>query len=286
MYKPKPSWFRVSYDQDAVSQMLEMMDNLSLNTVCTEAHCPNIGECFKKNSATFMIMGKNCTRRCRFCAVSKGKLEDLDPNEPQNVATAAKTMGLKHVVITSVTRDDLKDGGSTHFAATITAVKNELPESNVEVLIPDFHCDHDSLDNVIAVRPSVFGHNVETVPSLYPTVRPQADYQRSLDVLAYAKTKAPDLYTKTGIMVGLGETKDEVKAVMQDLADIKCDILTIGQYLRPSKEHIELVEYIHPDTFEEYKQMGLELGIKFIASGPLVRSSYKASEAMEYLEGE
>jgi lipoic acid synthetase len=285
MYKPKPEWFRVSYDQEAVSEILEMMDRLSLNTVCTEAHCPNISECFRKRSATFMIMGRNCTRNCRFCAVSKGTLDPLDPEEPENVARAAKEMGLRHVVITSVTRDDLPDGGAAHFADTVRAVKAALPGASVEVLIPDFQGAAESLDKVLAVRPEVLGHNIETVPSLYSTVRPQADYQRSIDVLKYMKEKAPDLLTKTGIMVGLGETEAELKAVMQDLVDIGCDIMTIGQYLRPSKEHIEIVEYVTPETFVRYKKLGEEMGIRFIASGPLVRSSYKAAEAVEAIRG-
>lgn len=281
MYKPKPEWFRVSYDQEAVSEILGMMDRLSLNTVCTEAHCPNISECFRKRSATFMIMGRNCTRNCRFCAVSKGAPDALDPDEPQNVARAAKEMGLKHVVITSVTRDDLPDGGAAHFADTVRAVKNALPGASVEVLIPDFKGAAESLDIVLAARPEVLGHNVETVPSLYSTVRPEADYKRSVGVLKYMKEKAPDLLTKTGVMVGLGETEDELEAVMRDLVDIGCDIMTIGQYLRPSKDHLEVAEYVTPETFARYKKLGEEMGIRFIASGPLVRSSYKAAEAVE-----
>jgi len=281
MYKPKPEWFRVSYDQEAVSEILGMMDRLSLNTVCTEAHCPNISECFRKRSATFMIMGRNCTRNCRFCAVSKGALDALDPDEPENVARAAKEMGLRHVVITSVTRDDLPDGGAAHFADTVRAVRAALPGASVEVLIPDFQGAAESLDKVLSARPEVLGHNVETVPSLYSTVRPQADYKRSIGVLRYMKEQAPDLLTKTGIMVGLGETEDELKAVMRDLVDIGCDIMTIGQYLRPSKEHLEVVEYVRPETFARYKKLGEEMGIRFIASGPLVRSSYKAAEAVE-----
>jgi lipoic acid synthetase len=281
MYKPKPEWFRVSYDQEAVSEILGMMDRLSLNTVCTEAHCPNISECFRKRSATFMIMGRNCTRNCRFCAVSKGALDALDPDEPENVARAAKEMGLRHVVITSVTRDDLPDGGAAHFADTVRAVKAALPGASVEVLIPDFKGAAESLDKVLSARPEVLGHNVETVPSLYSTVRPQADYKRSVGVLKYMKEQAPDLLTKTGIMVGLGETEDELKAVMRDLVDIGCDIMTIGQYLRPSREHLEVAEYVTPETFARYKELGEEMGIRFIASGPLVRSSYKAAEAVE-----
>lgn len=285
MYKPKPEWFRVSYDQEAVSEILGMMDRLSLNTVCTEAHCPNISECFRKRSATFMIMGRNCTRNCRFCAVSKGALDALDPDEPENVARAAKEMGLRHVVITSVTRDDLPDGGAAHFADTVRAVKAALPGASVEVLIPDFKGAAESLDKVLSARPEVLGHNVETVPSLYSTVRPQADYKRSVGVLKYMKEQAPDLLTKTGIMVGLGETEDELKAVMRDLVDIGCDIMTIGQYLRPSREHLEVAEYVTPETFARYKELGEEMGIRFIASGPLVRSSYKAAEAVEAIRG-
>lgn len=286
MYEPKPDWFKVSYDHEVVEDILKMMENLSLHTVCTEAHCPNIGECFKKNSATFMIMGKNCTRNCRFCIVSKGALENLDPEEPKNVARAAKTMNLKHVVVTSVTRDDLSDGGAAHFAQTIREIKAALPDSTVEVLIPDFKGVAESLDIVIRERPDVIGHNVETVPSLYSTVRPQADYQRSMGVLKYVKETAPDILVKTGIMVGLGETEDEIIAVMNDLVAISCDIMTIGQYLRPSKDHLDIKEYITPETFERYKAIGEGMGIRFIASGPLVRSSYKASEAIKAIRGE
>ncbi|MFZ5974011.1 MAG: lipoyl synthase [Bacillota bacterium] len=286
MYKPKPDWFKVSYDHEVVEDILKMMDKLSLNTVCTEAHCPNIGECFKKNSATFMIMGKNCTRNCRFCIVSKGALEPLDPEEPKNVARAAKHMNLKHIVITSVTRDDLSDGGAAHFAQTVREVKEALPGSTVEVLIPDFNGAHESLDMVIHERPDVIGHNLETVPSLYSAVRPQANYERSIGVLQYVKETAPDILTKTGIMVGLGETEEEITAVMGDLVRIKCDIMTIGQYLRPSKEHLDVKEYITPETFEHYKAVGEGMGIRFIASGPLVRSSYKASEAIKAIKGE
>ena len=286
MYKPKPEWFKVSYDHEVVEDILQMMDKLSLHTVCTEAHCPNIGECFKKNSATFMIMGKNCTRNCRFCIVSKGALEKLDPEEPKNVARASKTMKLKHIVITSVTRDDLPDGGAAHFAQTVREVKSALPDSTVEVLIPDFKGVRESLDMIVGERPDVIGHNVETVPSLYSTVRPQADYRRSLGVLEYVKDTAPDILSKTGIMVGLGETEAEIVKVMNDLVRIGCDIMTIGQYLRPSKDHLEIKEYVTPEAFERYKQMGEEMGIRFIASGPLVRSSYRASEAVQKIKGE
>jgi len=285
MTNPLPGWFNVSYDHEVVEDILNMLDKLSLHTVCTEAHCPNIGECFKKNSATFMIMGKNCTRNCRFCIVSKEPVEALDPEEPKNVARAAKTMGLKHAVITSVTRDDLDDGGAAHFAQTIREVKAALPGAVVEVLIPDFQGAQESLDMIIAQRPDVIGHNVETVPSLYSVVRPQADYQRSIGILQYVKQAAPDILTKSGIMVGLGETEQEIVGVMQDLVGIHCDIMTIGQYLRPSKAHLDVQEYITPDTFDRYKTMGEVMGIGYIASGPLVRSSYKASEAVKTIRG-
>ena len=284
MYQRKPEWFRVSYDPKAVAEILEMMDRLSLNTVCTEAHCPNIGECFKKRSATFMILGKNCTRNCRFCIVSKGAQTPPDPQEPQNVAQAAKEMGLRHVVITSVTRDDLPDGGAAHFAATVRAVRQALPQASIEVLIPDFGGNTQSLDQVIAAAPDVYGHNLETVPSLYQAVRPEADYQRSLAVLRYMKAHSTGL-VKTGVMVGLGETEEELKALMGDLTSFGCDIMTIGQYLRPSKEHIEIKEYVTPETFAHYKEIGETMGIRFIASGPLVRSSYKAAEAVDAIRG-
>lgn len=277
----KPEWLKVSYDKAEVEKIASMMRELNLHTVCREANCPNLGECYKKHTATFLIMGENCTRHCRFCNVSKNQVSPLDVNEPENVARAAKQLGLKHVVITSVTRDDLCDGGASHFVKVVRAVRREIPGAAVELLIPDMQGDKKALTLILDEKPEIFSHNVETVPRLYDSVRPQADYRRSLDVLSFAKLYNPDQITKTGIMVGLGETSDEVFAVMDDLIKVKCDILTIGQYLRPSKQHIELAEYVTPQQFEEYAKVGKGKGFKYVFSAPLVRSSYHAAEAYE-----
>ena len=277
----KPEWLKVSYDKEEVEKIASMMRELNLHTVCREANCPNLGECYKKHTATFLIMGENCTRHCRFCNVSKNQVCPLDVNEPENVARAAKQLGLKHVVITSVTREDLCDGGASHFVKVVRAVRREIPGAAVELLIPDMQGDKKALTLILDEKPEIFSHNVETVPRLYDSVRPQADYRRSLDVLSFAKLYNPDQITKTGIMVGLGETSDEVFAVMDDLIKVKCDILTIGQYLRPSKQHIELAEYVTPQQFEEYAKVGKGKGFKYVFSAPLVRSSYHAAEAYE-----
>lgn len=282
MSRKLPDWFKVSYNRDAVKEVNSILADLKLNTVCKEANCPNLGDCYKKGTATFMILGSNCTRHCRFCNVSKGCVEEVDQEEPKHLAEAVKKLGLKHVVITSVTRDDLDDGGALHFANTINAVRNLNPNTSIEVLIPDFKGDHESLDMVINANPNVINHNVETVKSLYDKVRPQANYERSLKVIKYIKEKAPHIITKTGIMVGLGETETEVYELMDDCLKVGCDILTIGQYLRPSEMHIEMKEYIRPEKFEEYKIIGEKKGFKYVASGPLVRSSYRAEEALNF----
>lgn len=276
----KPDWLKVNFNKEAVDEVTNLMAKLKLNTVCKEANCPNLGECYKRHTATFMILGSICTRHCRFCNVSKGCVEPVDPKEPQHLAEAAKELGLKHVVITSVTRDDLEDGGARHFAKTIQAVRELNPHTTIEVLIPDLKGVDANLDIVIRANPDVVNHNVETVKSLYSKVRPEADYERSMHVLKYVKDQAPHIYTKTGIMVGLGETDEQVYEVMDDSLRAGCDIFTIGQYLRPSKLHIEMKEYVTPEKFIEYKKAGEEKGFKYIASGPLVRSSYKAEEAI------
>lgn len=277
----KPEWLKVPYNAQAVEQVSGLMRNLRLNTVCREANCPNLGECYKKHTATFMILGQHCTRRCTFCNVRKDAPQPVDPQEPEHLAQAVAQMGLAHVVITSVTRDDLPDGGAAHFARTVQAVRAVNPGVSVEVLIPDLQGNRDALDTVIAAGPQVINHNVETVPSLYRKIRPQARYERSLEVLRYVKSQTPQGLTKTGIMVGLGETQDEVEALMEDCAATGCDILTIGQYLRPSPEHAELVEYVSPEQFEAYRLMGLSKGFAYVASAPLVRSSYRALEAYQ-----
>jgi len=277
----KPDWLKVKYNQKAVDTVNLLMEQLSLNTVCKEANCPNLGECYKKRTATFMIMGSQCTRNCSFCNVTHGKPSELDSQEPEHVAEAVKKLDLKHVVVTSVTRDDLDDCGAEHFAETIRTIRRQCPGTTIEVLIPDLKGIERNLDIVIAAEPDVINHNIETVKRLYETVRPQANYERSLFVLKYVKGKAPHILTKTGIMVGLGETDEEVYKVMDDAINVNNDIFTVGQYLQPSKEHVQLVEYVTPEKFEEYRQAGMKKGFKYIASSPLVRSSYKAAEALE-----
>ena len=249
-----------------------------LHTVCEAARCPNQRYCYAKPTATFLILGDACTRNCGFCSVSHRAPSAPDPAEPLMVADAAVAMGLRYVVVTSVTRDDLPDGGSGHFAATIRAVRQRLPEARIEVLIPDFCGDGDSLKTVLDAAPDVLNHNVETVPRLYPTVRPQADYLQSLDLLHCAKEIFPAALTKSGLMVGLGEQVEEIEAVLCDLRHAGCDSLTIGQYLRPTKKHLPVVEYIHPDIFAELEQVAKKLGFRSVASGPLVRSSMNAEE--------
>ena len=276
----KPEWLKKKIDTNAIMEMESILRSLNLHTVCEGANCPNRGECFKNKTATFMVLGDVCTRNCRFCAVCKGAPTPLDPTEPENVSIAAQKLGLAHTVVTSVTRDDLPDGGAAHFAQCIRALKERLPKGTVEVLIPDFQGSLSALQTVIDARPDIINHNIETVPRLYPAVRPMAAYTRSLELLRRVKQLSGSIYSKTGIMVGLGETEDEVQAVMDDLVEAGCDILTIGQYLQPSKAHIEIAEFIHPDQFDAYKRIGLAKGFKYIASGPLVRSSYNAIEGM------
>jgi lipoic acid synthetase len=278
----KPEWLKVKVSQEELKMMQHFLKDMSLNTVCQSADCPNIGECFARKTATFMIMGSICTRGCRFCAVDKGCPEPLDEDEPRRVAEAARKLGLKHVVITCVTRDDIPDGGALHFAKTVEELK-KIPNLSIEVLVSDFKGNDDSIKTVVKAHPDVINHNVETVPRLYSRVRPQANYQRSLDLLKRVKELDDSIYTKSGIMVGLGETEEEVISVMKDLLEINCDMMTIGQYLQPSKKHIDVVEYITPERFERYKKIGYDLGFKYIASGPLVRSSYHAGEAMGHV---
>lgn len=280
----KPDWLHVRGNTGEENRkVVELLRGLSLHTVCEEANCPNCGECFHKRTATFMILGNNCTRNCTFCTVTKGRPVPVDPEEPKHVAAAVKELGLKHVVITSVTRDDLTDGGAYHFAEVIRAIKDAFSENPpvIEVLIPDFKGDEAALSTVIAARPHIINHNVETAPRLYPAVRPMAVYERSLELLARVKKEAPEIYTKSGVMVGLGEAHEEVIAVMKDLRKIGCDILTIGQYLAPSKLHHPVVAYVAPEEFAAYKREAEDLGFLYAASAPLVRSSYMAGEAFE-----
>jgi len=267
-------------DQKALERMDSLLKELNLHTVCDNALCPNRGECFKNRTVTFMILGNICTRNCKFCAVEKGKPLPLDPEEPHHIAQAVKHLNLKHIVITSVTRDDLPDGGAAHFGRTIIEIKKMLPESTTEVLVPDFEGFWEALQKVIDVQPEVINHNIETVTRLYQLVRPKAVYKRSLELLKQVKIRDKHIVSKSGIMIGLGERKKEVIEVMKDLREVDCDILTIGQYLRPSPHHLKVSSYIHPDKFEEYQKIGLSLGFKYVASAPLVRSSYNAGEIL------
>ncbi len=277
-----PPWIRQRYSRSSeLHEVKAILRRKGLHTVCESAMCPNIFQCFSKPTATFMIMGDVCTRNCGFCAVGEGSPKRLDTEEPLRIAEAAGELKLKHVVITSVTRDDLPDGGASHFAATVLAVRRELPEATIEVLIPDFNGNVEAVGEVVRSRPNVFNHNLETVPRLYPGVRPQARYRRSLEVLRCAGGLDEGLLTKSGLMVGLGEEESEVLQVMADLREVECNMLTIGQYLRPSKKHLPVVEYIHPDRFDYYREQGEKMGFLHVASAPLVRSSFNAEEAVE-----
>ncbi len=247
-----------------------------LHTVCESARCPNIQECFGRGSATFMILGNTCTRSCGFCSVPRGRGEILDAEEPENVADMAARLGLRYVVITSVNRDDLSDGGAHHWVRTVEAVKRRLPQARVEVLTPDFCGNLDSVRAVLDARPHVFNHNLETIPRLYRHVRPQANYRQSLDVLAFAKRHSSDTLTKSGIMVGLGETRAEVEQVLRDLRASDCDVATIGQYLQPTRRHLRVEAYVEPAEFEHLREYGMGIGFRNVFSGPLVRSSYMA----------
>ncbi|MGB2578827.1 lipoic acid synthetase [Elusimicrobium simillimum] len=254
------------------------LDGAHLHTVCHEARCPNRGECFSKGETTIMILGDICTRGCKFCAVGRGIPAPVDATEPARVAASVKQMNLKYVVLTSPTRDDLEDGGAAHFAAVIREIKAVNPGVKVEPLVPDFGGNIEALKTVLAAGPDVLAHNIETVPSLYSTVRVGADYQRTLNLIKQSKTIAPHIFTKSGIMLGLGETEDELKATMQDLIDNGCDLLTLGQYLAPSNAHNLVKRYPEPDEYKRLEEYGMSIGFKGIAAGPLVRSSYKAGE--------
>jgi lipoic acid synthetase len=258
----------------------QLLEKHSAHTVCRSARCPNLMECFGKGTATFLILGDTCTRSCRFCAIEGGAPKPVDHAEPERIAEISRRLGLKHVVVTSVTRDDLHDGGSRHFAQTIRTLRKDQPEAKVEVLTPDFKGNEESLKEVLNAKPHVFNHNLETVPRLYPLVRPGADYYRSLNLLGMAKKISPDIIVKSGLMLGLGETEEEVINVLSDLKAIGCDMVTIGQYLKPSKDErcLDVVRFVHPDEFKRYEKTGYDIGFKAIASGPFVRSSYGAGE--------
>jgi lipoic acid synthetase len=272
-----PKWLTIRLPRpDTIKGVEQMMRSKNLHTVCESARCPNLPECWSKKTATFMILGDTCTRSCGFCAIKVGRGEELDPFEPLNVALTAKTMGMKHVVVTSVARDDLKDQGAEQFAKTIRALHKEVPHMIVEVLTPDFQGREELVKTVTDAHPEIFNHNIETIERLHTIVRPQAKYSRTMRVLQMVKELDPTIYTKSGMMLGLGETKDEVVETMRDLRKIGVDAVTIGQYLRPTMKHLEVVEYIHPDVFKEYETIGEELGFAFVASGPFIRSSYNA----------
>lgn len=276
--RKKPAWLKRRLPTGPEYESVRgLISSSGLHTVCQEANCPNMWECFSNHTATFMILGSLCTRNCRFCNVSSGTPLPPDPDEPARVAAAALRLGLTYVVITSVTRDDLEDKGAQHFAQTIKEIRKQLPEpTGIEVLIPDFNGDSDLLTIVLNARPDVLNHNIETVPSLYSLVRPQADYQRSLLLLETASKKAPWIPVKSGIMVGLGETVSQLKQTMTDLVHHGCSILTLGQYLQPSKSHLDVVEYYTPETFQSLADFARSIGFSKVASGPFVRSSYHA----------
>ena len=272
-----PQWLVLpAADRNAVNRMEKRLIDLQLATVCQSAHCPNLGECFARGTATFMIMGTRCTRQCRFCAVDQGAPASLDADEPQRIAMAVHRMGLKHAVVTSVTRDDLPDGGAGHFAKTIQHIHKQCPGVSVEVLVPDFGGAVAAFDAVCEAGPEVFNHNVETVPRLYTRIRPRADYRRSLGILSYAASRGG--ITKSGLMLGLGETQNEIKNVMRDLQKAGCMRLTLGQYLAPSRDHAPVARYVPPEEFEMWAAAAHGMGFTSVASGPLVRSSYRADE--------
>jgi len=278
----KPPWLkkRLPPFQD-ILQVKSILSEGSLHTVCEEARCPNLGECFAKGTATILILGKTCTRHCGFCAVEHGLPAPLEVKEPDEVAIAVKKMGLRYVVLTSVTRDDLPDGGASVYARTIRTIREVGRNIKIEVLIPDFKGDPLALKAVLEECPDVLNHNVETVPRLYPEVRPQAEYRRSLELLERAKREAPPIFTKSGLMLGLGEDRREVLDLLKDLRAVGCDFITIGQYLQPRQDRLPVVRYIPPEAFEEYKQIAEAMGFRGVASGPFVRSSFHASQLFE-----
>jgi lipoic acid synthetase len=273
----KPNWLRVKLPTgENYKHVRNLVDNNKLHTICESGNCPNMGECWGAGTATFMILGNICTRSCSFCAVKTGRPKEIDWDEPNRVAEAVKLMEVKHAVLTSVDRDELKNGGSMVWAATIRKIREVSPATTLETLIPDFRGNMDAVDDIVAVAPEVVSHNMETVKRLYRLVRPQAKYERSLAVIQ--RLKQGGMRTKSGFMVGLGETHDEVYELMDDLVAHGCDVLTIGQYLQPTKMHLEVVEYVTPETFAMYKEEGMKRGFKYVESGPLVRSSYHAEK--------
>lgn len=282
----KPEWLRVKAPQwERVGSVKDILRDLGLNTVCEEASCPNIGECFSQGTATFLIMGPACTRACPYCDIDfEKKPQPLDPLEPINLAIAVARLGLNHVVITSVNRDDLANGGAEQFARCIAEIRQRSPHTTIEVLIPDFCGNWDALAIVLAAQPDVLNHNTETIPRLYRRVRPQGDYGRSLELMRRTREQAPWIYSKSGIMVGLGETDDEVRAVMADLRAVDCDILTIGQYLQPTAKHLGVQSFVTPEQFEAWREAGEAMGFLQVVSSPLTRSSYHAEQVRQLME--
>lgn len=277
MNTDRPQWLTLPVPEElALNRMKELLDKGRLHTVCESADCPNIGECFANKTCTFMILGNHCTRNCRFCAVTHGIPAAVDADEPIMLAATARHLGLKHVVITSVTRDDLSDGGAGQFAAVIRAVREQLPNAGIEVLIPDFKGSFEALQIVLKAKPDILNHNIETVPRLYSGVRPQAVYSRSLELIQRSSQRGEGILTKSGLMLGLGEEIKEIVDVMHDLYKAGCSMLTLGQYLSPSPEHLPVVEYIHPDIFKWLEQEALRIGFSQVSAGPMVRSSYHA----------
>ena len=281
---PKPPWLKRRIPSGPTYQEIQrLLRSSRLHTVCQEACCPNLGECFSQGTATFLILGDRCTRNCRFCAIGHGPSGPPDPEEPSRIADAVKAMELEYVVITSVTRDDLPDGGAALFAETIRTVRKKRPGAKVEVLIPDFQGNVEALRTVVEARPDVLNHNVETVPRLYPSVRPGAVYDRSIDLLSQVRVLDLSIPTKSGLMLGLGESADEVLETLQDVLDAGCRILTLGQYLQPSKDHLPVARFVPPEEFDAWKETALQMGFAEVASGPFVRSSYHAKELFQAL---
>lgn len=273
----KPEWIRVKIQgSKETAKVNALISDLALNTVCSEANCPNKMECFERGTATFMILGQYCTRNCKFCNVTTRKAEKLDLEEPKNVAKAVAKLGLKHAVITSVTRDDLEDQGANQFANVVKEIRELTPNVTVELLIPDMQGKKELIDIILESEPNILAHNIETVPELYSKIMPQAVYEVSIDVLDYVKKKRPNMRTKSSLMLGLGETKEQVINVLKRLREVDCDMVTFGQYLQPSTAHTPVEEYVTPEQFDEYKEIALSMGFKRVESGPFVRSSYRA----------
>ncbi len=284
MQTKRPDWLRVKLPGgEEYHRMKDLLRTANLHTVCEEAVCPNIGECFGQGTATFLILGDVCTRRCNYCAVAKGVPSALEEGEPEKIALAVEHIGLRHIVITSVTRDDLPEGGAGHYAKTIESIRAHNPTCTIEVLIPDFKGSENALEIVLNEMPQILNHNLETVPRLYPEARPDADYERSLSLLEEAKEIDPELTTKSGLILGMGEEHDEIIDVMSDLRDVGCDILTIGQYLCPGKGFLPIKHFYHPDEFIHLKYEGEKMGFRHVESGPLVRSSYHAATQFQFV---